>query len=447
MTDFHSVLAMLHSPIPRIRLFGSVVEIATDRIRVSGLSQYVNMADLLTVATDHQHQVFEVCHIGDECVSAIPYDLVNRAKIGNRVERRGALSVSPTASWKGRVVNALGMPIDNLAILPTSTMESALQRAPPRPMERALLDTPFVTGVAAVDAFTPLCVGQRIGVMAGSGVGKSTLLAMLAQAPTASTIVLALIGERGREVREFLESTLGHARERVIAVVATAEESTMMRRLAAKTAMAISERLRDDGENVFLIIDSLTRFAHAQRDFALAADEPPVARGYPPSVFREMSVLLERAGAGKLGSITLVASVLIDGDDHNDPVADAVRGIVDGHLVLDRNIAAEGRWPAMNLLQSVSRLAERVWSPSQKTLITELRQAMARYEETRELRAIGEYRSGRSAELDRAVAVVPLVYAALRQGPRDISVDPFAILAKAVEASSSMTEPRHAGRH
>jgi len=210
----------------------------------------------------------------------------------------------------------------------------------------------------------------------------------------------------------------------------------LMQRLAPKTAMAIAEHLRDEGESVFLILDSLTRFAHAQRDFALSAGELPVARGYPPSVFRELAYLLERAGTSDSsgGAITLIASVLIDGDDHNDPVADAVRGIVDGHIVLDRSIAAEGRWPAINLLQSISRLSDRAWSPQERRLIAELTRFVARYEETRELRQVGEYRPGRSSDLDQAIAITPHIYGALKQDPRDdVIADPFALLYEILE--------------
>ena len=228
-------------------------------------------------------------------------------------------------------------------------------------MRRQRIRKPMKTGIRAIDLFTPLCAGQRIGIFAGSGVGKSTLLSMLARAAGFDTTVLALVGERGREVREFLEDALGRETERAVAVVATGDESPMMRRLAPKSAMCIAEYLRDRGENVLLIVDSVTRYAHAARDVALAAGEPPVARGYPPSVFSDLPKLLERAGPGEegAGSITGVFAVLVDGDDHNDPVADSIRGTLDGHIVLDRAIAEQGRYPAVNVLTSVSRLDAR----------------------------------------------------------------------------------------
>ena len=235
-------------------------------------------------------------------------------------------------------------------------------------MRRQRVRTPVKTGVRVIDLFTPLCAGQRIGIFAGSGVGKSTLLGMLARSQGFDTVVVALVGERGREVREFLEDALGRDRARAVTVVSTGDESPMMRRLAPKTAMAIAEYFRDRGENVLLIVDSVTRFAHAARDVGLAAGEPPVARGYTPSVFSDLPKLLERAGPGEegRGSITGIFSVLVDGDDHNDPVADSIRGTLDGHIVLDRAIADQGRYPAVNVLASISRLAPLAWTPEQR---------------------------------------------------------------------------------
>ena len=218
----------------------------------------------------------------------------------------------------------------------------------------------FPTGVRVIDIFTPICFGQRLGVFAGSGVGKSTLLAMLAAADAFDTVVVALVGERGREVREFLEDTIGRTcMAKTVAVVATSDESAMMRRRAPDTAMRVAEHFRDQGDRVLLVLDSITRFAHALREVATGTGEPPVARGYPASVFTELPKLLERAGPGVegRGSITAIISVLVDGDDHNDPVADSVRGILDGHVVLDRSIAEQGRYPPVNPLSSISRLA------------------------------------------------------------------------------------------
>jgi len=246
-------------------------------------------------------------------------------------------------------------------------------------------------------------------------------------------VVIALVGERGREVREFIEDTIGANRDRVVAVVATADESPMRRRLAPRTAMCIAEHFRDQGGNVLLIVDSITRFAHAARDVDLAAGEPPVARGYTPGVFSELPKLLERAGPGDegSGSITGIFSVLVDGDDHNDPIADAIRGTLDGHIVLDRAIADQGRYPAVNVLRSISRLAHAVWTPEQQKLVMKLRAMIARFEETRDLRLMGGYKAGEDPELDNAVALIPKVITALQQSPRDpVSNDAFQELAR-----------------
>jgi flagellum-specific ATP synthase len=305
-------------------------------------------------------------------------------------------------------------------------------------MRRARVTLPVRTGVRVIDLFTPLCAGQRVGIFAGSGIGKSTLLGMLARSRGFTTAVIALVGERGREVREFLEDSLGADRSHTIAIVATGDESPMMRRLAPKTAMSIAEYFRDIGENVLLIIDSVTRFAHAAREVALAAGEPPVARGYTPSVFSELPKLLERAGPGEKdsGSITAIFSVLVDGDDHNEPVADAIRGTLDGHIVLDRAIADQGRFPAINIMGSVSRLANHAWSADERSLVTKLRAMIARYEDTRDLRLMGGYHRGVDPELDKAIEVVPLLFGIMKQNPEDPpSTNAFQEVARALSPS------------
>ncbi len=318
-----------------------------------------------------------------------------------------------------------------------------MKRIRPRLSRRARVETPIRTGVRVVDLFTPLCLGQRVGVFAGSGVGKSSLLGMLARSPQFDTVVIALVGERGREVREFLGDSLGKGRHSAISVVSTGDESPMMRRLAPKTAMAIAEYFRDRGDSVLLIVDSITRYAHAERDVALAAGEPAVARGYAPSVFSDLPRLLERAGPGEenAGSITGIFSVLVDGDDHNDPVADAVRGALDGHIVLDRAIADEGRYPAVNILSSVSRLTHLVWTPEQRKLVTNLRSLIARYEETRDLRLMGGYAPGADPVLDKAIKSAPRIYDAMNQSAdAPGSEDPFIDLAAALRSDAKPTE-------
>jgi len=357
--------------------------------------------------------------------------------IGTPAFRIGPLSLAPAPGWKGRVIDALGRPLDGGVPLPDGPCRMPLDAEPPPAMTRARVERPLKTGVRVVDIFTPLCEGQRMGIFAGSGVGKSTLLAMLARAANFDTVVVALVGERGREVREFLEGPLAASRARSVVIVSTSDQSPMMRRLAPQAALAVAEFFRDAGESVLLIVDSVTRYAHAARDVALAAGEPAVARGYAPSVFSTLPKLLERAGPGAegQGAITGIFSVLVDGDDHNDPVADAIRGTLDGHIVLDRAIADEGRFPAVNVLRSVSRLASEAWAPAERDLVRRLKAMIARYEDTRDLRLLGGYQPGSDLDLDQAVAVVPRIYEALRQDPdTPPSADAFADLAAALRA-------------
>ncbi len=263
---------------------------------------------------------------------------------------------------------------------------------------------------------------------------------MLAQTRAFDDVIVALVGERGREVREFTEVTLGDAARSAIVVVSTGDESAMMRRTAPLLATALAEWRRDLGRDVLLIMDSVTRYAQACRETALAAGEPPVARGFPPSVFSDLPQLLERAGPGIEGggTITGIYSVLVDGDDHNDPVADAVRGTLDGHLVLDRAIAELGRFPALNILSSISRLADRAWTKEQTRTVSELKRLIARYEDTRDLRAIGGYVPGADPELDKAMDVVPRLYGVLSQHPSDpVSADAFRDIAAAVTPTAA----------
>ena len=345
--------------------------------RVAGLSRFLKLGECVGVDVGDRIQVGEVVRIDDVSATLKPFDARSDATIGARAFRTENLSLSPHPGWKGRVIDALGRPIDSAGELPDGDRSVRLDAPPPPPLRRGRVHSPLRTGVRVVDLFTPLCVGQRIGVFAGSGVGKSSLLAMLARATPIDTVVIALVGERGREVREFLQDTMGENSGRAVTVVSTGDESPMMRRLAPKTAMAVAEYFRDLGESVLLIVNSVTRYAHAARDVALAAGEPAVARGYAPSVFSDLPRLLERAGPGVegSGSITGVFSVLVDGDDHNDPVADAIRGTLDGHIVLDRAIADEGRYPAVNILSSVSRLANPQWRPEQRKVVGNLRVA------------------------------------------------------------------------
>ncbi|MCA0032377.1 flagellar protein export ATPase FliI [Mesorhizobium sp. B263B2A] len=411
---------------------GLVTEVTPTHYKVRGLSDFARLGDIVEQRGLAGARRGEIVKISRDEVVVAPFERSADAGIGDAVFRRGPLAVAPHGSWRGRTIDALTRAIDGGPPLVRGD-DMAASATTPGAMARQRVGTAFMTGVKVIDIFTPLCLGQRLGVFAGSGVGKSTLLAMLAGADAFDTVVVALIGERGREVREFLEDTIGDSMAKTVAVVATSDESAMMRRRAPDTAMRVAEHFRDQGHRVLLVLDSITRFAHALREVATGTGEPPVARGYPASVFTELPKLLERAGPGAegKGSITAIISVLVDGDDHNDPVADSVRGILDGHVVLDRAIAEQGRYPPVNPLSSISRLAGKAWSLEQRALVTRLKSMISRFEDTRDIRLLGAYQGGVDAELDIAVRQVPLIYEALTQSPRDRpSTDPFSDLAR-----------------
>lgn len=416
----------------RVEVSGVIREVAPGHYRVKGLTNFVRLGDSIGFRSGPRTRVGEAVRVDENGVTVKPYDGSIDARVGTRAHIVGDFKLRPHDSWRGRVINALGDPLDGLPPLEIGPVAYCANAQPPSAMTRERITKALRTGIRAIDIFTPICFGQRIGIFAGSGVGKSTLLTMLAKAQGFDVIVVALVGERGREVREFLEGPISDSLEKSVMVVSTGDESPMMRRQAPKTAMSVAEYFRDQGKQVLLIIDSVTRYAHAARDVALAAGEPAVARGYTPSVFSDLPRLLERAGPGKdgSGSITGVFSVLIDGDDHNDPVADNIRGTLDGHIVLDRAIADQGRFPAVNVLASISRLADVAWTPQQKELVANIKALISSFEDSRDLRLMGGYRSGNDPTLDQALIIVPKIYEALRQSPSmPASIDSFADLA------------------
>lgn len=334
----------------------------------------------------------------------------------------------------GRVLDGLGNPMDGLPPI-ASKIEYPLQAPPPPPLTRPRINENLYVGVRAVDGLITMGSGQRIGIMAGSGVGKSTLLSMIARNTEADISVIALVGERGREVRDFIERDLGEeGLKRAVVVVATSDQPALVRIKGAMTATAIAEYFRDTGHKVILMMDSVTRFAMAQREVGLTIGEPPATRGYTPSVFALLPRLLERAGTSDTGSITGIYTVLVDGDDMNEPIADAVRSILDGHIVLDRNIAAQNHFPAIDVLGSVSRVMNEVVSPEHLQAAQNMRALMATYRDAEDLIHIGAYVKGSSKRIDAAIAKIDAINQFLCQGI--FEVDTYDVTKKKLVAIS-----------
>lgn len=320
----------------------------------------------------------------------------------------------------GRVINGLGNPIDSGPPIVDGSLRS-VDQCPPSPLERSPVSRPLATGVRVIDGLLTLGEGQRMGLFAGSGVGKSTLLGAIARGTEADIVVVALVGERGREVGEFLEQSLGEVGlAKSVVVVATSDAPALERLRAAQVATTIAEGFRDRGLRVMLLVDSVTRFARAQREVGLAAGEPPARRGYPPSVFAMLPRLLERTGQAKKGSITAIYTVLVEGGDMDEPIADEVRGILDGHIVLDRNIAARGRYPAVDVLVSLSRVMSGIVTPPHREAAQRVRRVMASFEAKRDLISIGAYHKGTDRELDSAIVLMPKIDEYLSQNPNQI---------------------------
>ncbi|WP_293864559.1 flagellar protein export ATPase FliI [uncultured Alsobacter sp.] len=364
----------------------------------------------------------EVVGFSGDRALVMPFGTVEGLRRGCRaVVRGGEGGVRPTAGWLGRVVNAMGEPVDGKGPLPAGPRLVPFRNAPPSAHARRRVGAPLDLGVRALNVFATCCTGQRMGIFAGSGVGKSVLLSMLARNALADVSVIGLIGERGREVQEFLQEDLGEmGLARSVVVVATSDEPALMRRQAAYLTLALAEYFRDEDLQVLCMMDSVTRFAMAQREVGLAAGEPPTTKGYTPTVFTELPKLLERAGPGiGAGGITGIFTVLVDGDDHNEPVADAVRGILDGHIVMERAIAERGRYPAINVLKTVSRTMPRSCDPVFWPVVQDARQAMATYSDMEELIRLGAYRTGSSAEVDRAIRLNGPLEEFLKQGKEE----------------------------
>lgn len=386
-------------------LVGSVARTDGNAIAVGGLRAPIGA----TVEIDRgsaQPLVGEVIGFQQETTLVYPFQSLEGIRHGNRVRMtRTSSTLAVGDGLLGRVVNAHGRPIDSLP-RPWLPHRAPLDREPPDPLSRKRVTESLSLGVRALDGLLTCGRGQRIGVFAGSGVGKSSTLGMIARYSTADVNVIGLIGERGREVNDFLEKELGpEGLARSVVVVATGDESALMRTKAAKTTTAIAESFRDRGQNVLLMMDSLTRFAFAQREIGLAAGEPPASRGYPPSVFSTLPRLVERTGNSDRGSITAIYTVLVEGDDLQEPISDTVRGLLDGHVVLTRKLANSGHYPAVDVLQSVSRLMPELADESHRLAAVTLRRMLAALQEAEDLIAVGAYQRGTQPLLDAAIAL------------------------------------------
>lgn len=387
-------------------------------LTIESIGPHVSVGEACTISTtDETRKILaEVVGFKDNRILLMPLDDIDGVGPGSHVESVGhKLQVSVSDNLLGRILDGLGKPIDELGPLYTKDLYD-IDKEAPDPLKRSRIEEILPIGVKAIDGLLTIGKGQRVGIFAGSGVGKSTLLGMIARNTKADINVIALIGERGREVREFIERDLGkEGLERSVVVVATSDKPALIRQKAAKTATAVAEYFRDQGKDVLLMMDSLTRFSMAQREIGLAIGEPPVSRGYTPSVYAVMPKLLERAGNSDKGSITALYTVLVDGDDMNEPITDAARGILDGHIVLSRKLANKNHYPAIDVLQSISRVMSEVVSKKHKQDANYLKSMLATYRDAEDLINIGAYSKGSNEEIDEAIHKIKKIYEFIHQ--------------------------------
>jgi len=426
--------------VPDYRGYGRVTAVLGLLVEVGGIERVLSIGSHCSVRAGNGRLVpCEVIGFRNRRAILMPFGPLDGVGLGCRVEptERDA-AVYPSPAWLGRVVNALGEPIDGRGPLKMGKSSYALRSSPPPAHERHRVSGKIDLGVRAINTFLTCCRGQRMGIFAGSGVGKSILLSMMARFTASDVIVIGLIGERGREVQEFIEDNLGkEGLARSVVVVATSDESPLLRRQAAYLTMTAAEYFRDQGLDVLCLIDSVTRFAMAQREIGLSAGEPPTTKGYTPTVFGELPKLLERAGPGKgKGAITGLFTVLVEGDDHNEPVADALRAILDGHVVLDRRIAERGRYPAIDVLKSVSRTMPDCNTADENALVTRARALISAYEDMAEMIRLGAYRRGSDPKTDEAIHYHPALENFLKQDKDERADLPsgYAALAQIFEA-------------
>ncbi len=403
------------------KMKGKVVNIVG--LTIESLGPEAKLGDICLIYPDTKEEMkpvmAEVVGFKDKKTLLMPYESVEGIGFGSMVENTGLpLSIQVSDELLGQTLDGLGRPTGDQAAV--SGKEYSVEAPPPDPMSRDIIEDVLPLGVKAVDGLITIGKGQRIGIFAGSGVGKSTLLGMFARNTKADVNVIALIGERGREVREFIERDLGpEGMKRSVVVVATSDKPALERNKAAKTATAVAEYFRDQGKDVLLMMDSLTRFSMAQREIGLASGEPPVSRGYPPSVYSEMPKLLERAGRSKSGSITGLYTVLVDGDDFNEPITDTARSILDGHVMLSRKLAHRNHYPAIDILQSISRCMSQIAGREHKQAAGKLKNVLATYNEAEDLINIGAYKNGSNPNIDYAIEKIDAVNAFLMQAVED----------------------------
>ena len=385
--------------------FGRVVNISAVTLSAVGLD--VAVGDIVRIESAQKLYTVlgMVTVLKDGLFVIVPFSFIDGFKINDKVFlQRDGLTIKCGNGLLGRVVNALGEPIDDLGKIRDLDTNAPINKESMSPLDRGIIDKKFATGVKAIDSMLTCGKGQKVGIFAGSGVGKSTLMGMIVQGCEATIKVIALVGERGREIPEFIHYNLNNNLENTVIVTATSDESPLMRKYAAFTAMTIAEYFRDKGYDVLLMMDSVTRFAMAQREIGLSTGEPPVSRGYPPSVFALLPQLMERAGNSKKGSITAFFTVLVDGDDLNDPIADQSRSILDGHIVLTRDLTEQGFYPPINILKSASRVIDKVVTKEHYNDFLKLKRVLSLIKENEVLIRVGAYKKGMDLELDSAIA-------------------------------------------
>ena len=416
--DFNELKSKLNE-INTIKHTGKVKKVVGLTIEVEGIQAFVG--EICLIHTKNNKIPAEVVGFKDSTILLMPLGELTGVGPGCPVEASGkTLNVKVGPDMFGKVLDGLGKTLDNSKF--EFETEYSLDRNPPNPLLRKRIDSVMSTGIRAIDGFLTCGVGQRIGIFAGSGVGKSTLLGMIARYSDADVNVIGLIGERGREVKEFIEKDLGaEGLKKSVVVVATSDQPPLLRLKGAFTATSVAEYFRDQGKNVILMMDSITRFAMAQREIGLTIGEPPATKGYTPSVFAMLPRLMERSGNSDKGSITAFYTVLVDGDDMNEPIADAARGILDGHIVLSRKLAHKNHYPAIDILASISRLMPEITTDIQKQKAGELRDALATYIESEDLINIGAYQKGSNAKIDKSIELNDDIESFLKQKMNEFS--------------------------